>query len=86
MYNKHLTCDILPRDRCKDKDNAIVMVEIALGMHDFDIIQDLRILNGRPKNKSFDIFWSEIKSILESHARVDDRRHGESHMPYYATI
>ena len=46
-------------------------------MHDFDIIHDLRELNGKPKNTSFDVFWNEIKSLLESHARVDDRRHGE---------
>jgi hypothetical protein len=74
---KFLTGDILPRERCKGKDHAIVMAEVALAMQDFDIIQDLRVLNGRPKNTSFDVFWTEIKSLLESHARVDDRRHGK---------
>jgi hypothetical protein len=75
---KHLTGDILPRDRCKGKDVAIAMAELALATQDFDLIQDIRILNGRPKNASFDVFWSEIKSLLESHARVDDRRHGKN--------
>jgi hypothetical protein len=62
---KHLTDDILPRDRCKGKDDAIAMAELALATQDFDLIQYIRILNGRPKNTSFDMFWSEIKSLLE---------------------
>ena len=76
MY-KYLAGDNLPRERCKGKDNAIRVAEIALATPDFDIIHDLRELNGKPKNTSFDVFWNEIKSLLESHARVDDRRHGE---------
>jgi hypothetical protein len=76
MYT-YLTGDNLPRERCRGKDNAIQVAEIALATQDFEIIQDLRELNGRPKDKSFDVFWSEIKSLLESHARVDDRRHGK---------
>jgi hypothetical protein len=58
------------------EDNAILMAEMALATQDFEIAQDLRILNGRPKSQVFDLFWSEIKSLLEAHARVDDRRHG----------
>jgi hypothetical protein len=50
---------------------------MAFASQDFDITHDLRELNGRPKNKLFDIFWDEIKSLLELHAPVDDRRHGE---------
>ena len=46
-------------------------------MQDFDIIQDLRELSGRLESPLFDLFWSELKTLLESHARVDDRRHGE---------
>ena len=75
MY-KHLTGDILPRDKCKGKSNARIVAEMALACQDFDLIQDLRELNRRPKNTDFNLFWSEIKSLLESHARVDDRRHG----------
>ena len=74
----YLTRDHLPRERCKGKDNAIEMARMALVSHDFDIIHDLRELNGRPKNTLFDIFRGEIKSLLESHAQVDDRSmHGE---------
>ena len=76
MYN-YLPGDNLPRDRCKGKDNDIRVAEIALATQDFEIIQDLREVNGRPNNKSFDVLWSEIKSLLESHARVDDHRHGK---------
>ncbi len=77
---KHLTGDILPRARCKGKDVAIAMAELALATQDFDLIEDIRILNGRRKNTFFDGFWSEIKSLLESHARVDDRGHGKKMM------
>jgi hypothetical protein len=76
MY-KYLTGDNLPRERCKGKDTAIHVAEMALATQDFEIIQDLRELNGRPNNTSFDVFWGEIKSLLEKHARVDDRRHGK---------
>ena len=76
MY-KILTGDNLPSERCKGKDQAIRVAELALATQDFDIIQDLRELNGRPEDTSFYIFWSEMKSLLDSHARVDDRRHGE---------
>ncbi len=76
--SKHLIGDILPRDRCKGKDVAVAMAELALATQDFDLIQDICILNGRPKNTSFDVLWSEIKSLFESHARVDDRRHGKN--------
>ena len=69
---------ILPRERCKGKDHAIVIAEMALAMQDFDIIiQDLRLLNDHLKNTSFDVYWTEIQPLLESHARVDDRRRGE---------
>ena len=70
----------LPRDKCKGKADAIIMSEMALATQDFDIIQDLRELNKRPKNKKFDLFWLEIKSLLESHSRVDDRRHGKGYL------
>jgi hypothetical protein len=67
----------MPRERCKAKDDILVIPEVDLATQDPDIMHDLRILNGRPKNKLFDIFCSEIESLLESHARVDDRLHGE---------
>jgi hypothetical protein len=60
MYTQ-LTGDHLPRDRCKGKDNAVIMAEMTLATQDFEIIHDLWELNGRPKNKTFDYFWSEIK-------------------------
>jgi len=76
----HLTRDHLPIDHCKGKANIIRLVsELALATQDFDIIQDLRILNVRPHNKNFDEFLNELKSLLEAHARVDERRHGKIH-------
>lgn len=39
---------------------------------------DLRLLNGRQANSIFDKFWAATSDYLESMARVDDRRHGES--------
>ncbi len=76
MYN-YLTGDHLPRERCKGKGNAMDMARLALASQDFDIIQDVRELNGCPRNTLFDVFWGEIKSLLESHDRVNDRRRGK---------
>jgi hypothetical protein len=50
---------------------------LVTSAHDFDIISDLKELNGRPQNPAFDICSREIKSLLEAHARVDDKRHGK---------
>jgi len=64
MYN-YLTRDHLPRERCKGKgSNAMDMTRLALASQDFDIIQILRELNGRPRNTLFDVFWGEIKPPL----------------------
>ena len=76
MY-KHTTRDNLPLERCKGKDSAIIVAEMALAIQDIGVIQDLRELHGTPSNPSYDIFWSEIKALFESHARVDDMRHDE---------
>ena len=48
--------DLLPRERCKGKDDALVMAEVALAKQDPGIMHDLRILNGRPKSKMFDVY------------------------------
>ena len=77
MYH-HLIGDHSPRDKCKGKDNALIIAEVALASQDIEIIQDLREWNGRPKSNDYVLFWGEIKSLLESHARVDDRRHGKA--------
>ncbi len=53
------------------------MAELALSTHDFGIVQDLRALNGRPESPLYDAFWTELKILLELHARADDRRHGK---------
>jgi hypothetical protein len=76
MYN-YFTRDHLPRERCKGKDRLIQMATIALASQDPNIIHNLQELNGRPTNTILDVFWEEIKTLLESHARVDDRRHGK---------
>jgi len=52
----YLTRDLLPHERYKGKDDALVVAEVALAAQDPDTIPDLRILNGRPKNKVFDLF------------------------------
>jgi hypothetical protein len=74
---EYVSGERLPRDANKAKDTAIRMAELVLSTQDFNIVQDLRELNGRLESPSFDLFWIELKKILESHARVDDRRHGE---------
>jgi hypothetical protein len=67
----------LSRDASKAKDYAICIAELVLSTRDYDIVQDLRGLNGRSQSPLFDMFWSELKTLLESHVRVDDHRHGE---------
>ena len=74
---EYVTSKRMPRDANKAKDSAIRMAELVLSTQDFDIIQDLRELSGRPESPLFDLFWSELNTLLELHARVDDRRHGE---------
>jgi hypothetical protein len=75
----YLTGDHLPREICKGKDSALIMAEVALSTQDFNGIHDLRELNGRPKNTPYEVeIGCEIKSMLESHARVDDRCHGKA--------
>lgn len=74
---EHITGERLPKDAGKARDYAVRMAELALLTQDFDLVQDLRAVNGRPESPLFDAFWSELKILLESHARVDDRRHGE---------
>jgi hypothetical protein len=54
IYNHH-TGDHSPRERCKGKDIAFIMAEVALSTHDFHIIHDLREVNGRPKSTTYDI-------------------------------
>ncbi len=78
---EYVTGERLPRDASKAKDYAIRMAELVLSTQDYDIVQDLRELNGRPQSPLFNMFWSELKTLLESHARVDDRRHGEHPCP-----
>jgi hypothetical protein len=38
---KYLNGDLLPRERCKGKDDALVMAEVALATQNPDIIHDL---------------------------------------------
>jgi len=85
IYSKAATCDVynyltedyLPRERRKGRANAMDMATLAMASQDFDVIHALREINGRPRNTLFVVFWGEIKTLLESHARVGDRRHGE---------
>ena len=78
MY-EYITGESLPRNA---RDYATRVTELALTTQDFDLVQDLRDLNGRHESPLFDAFWSELKILLESHARVDNRRHGESTLHY----
>jgi hypothetical protein len=72
---EHITGERLPKNDGKAKDYVVLMAKLALNTPDFVIMQDLRALNGRPESPLYDAFWSELKIILGSHARVDDRRH-----------
>jgi hypothetical protein len=84
MY-EYIIGEMLPRDVGKARDYATRMAELALTRQDFDLVQDLRELNGRVESPLFDAFWSELKIPIESHARVDDRRHGESTTALHCT-
>ena len=76
MY-EHITGNRLPHDAGKSC-VAVRMAQMALATQDFDIVQDLRSLNGRPKSPDFDLFWKEMNTLMieNADARVDDRRHG----------
>ena len=74
----HITGKRLPNNKGKARGYVVRMAELALLTQDFDIVQDLRAVNGRAESPLFDAFWSNLKILLESHARVDDRRHGGS--------
>jgi hypothetical protein len=74
---EHIIGERLPKDACKAKDYVVRMTEIALSTHDFGIMQDLRDLNGRPESPLYAVLGSELKILIESHARVDHRRHGK---------
>jgi len=45
---KYLNGDLLPRDRCKGKDDALLMAEVDLAAQNPDMMHDLRILNAPP--------------------------------------
>ena len=83
---EYVSGEKLPRDAKKAKDSATRMAELVLSTLDFDIIQDLQELNGRVESPLFDLFWSELHTLLESHARVNDRRHGECTLQLPALI
>ena len=76
LINEYVNGERLPRDACRAKGYAICMAELVLSTQNYDIVQDLRELNGRPQSPLCSMFWSELKTLLDSHARVDDRRHG----------
>ena len=80
---KYLTGDQLPTDMGKSRTEAIRVAELALASQDFELVSDLRALNGRPTSGKFDAFWEEFAIQLdESMTRVDDRRHGSiSYLP-----
>ena len=77
MY-EFITDDKLASRTGRFKATTTKMDEFALAARSFDIIVDMRHLNGRPKSDAFDMFWAELKSMLEPEARVDDRRHGNA--------
>eukprot|EP00951_Prasinocladus_malaysianus_P030174 scaffold282650_cov17-Prasinocladus_malaysianus.AAC.2 len=84
---EYITGDNLPVDHSTDKRHCIVMADFCLASQDFDIIQDLRDLNGRPKSKTFDAFWAALQQMAEEHERVPDRRHGAvSYMPFAQSL
>ena len=75
---EHITGERLPKDVGKAMDYDVRMTDLAMLTQNIDIVQNLRAVNGRPESPLFDAFWSKLKILLESHARVDDRHHGAS--------
>ncbi len=53
---EHITGESLTEDTCKARDYVVRMAELALLAQDFDIVQDLRAVNGRPESPMFDAF------------------------------
>eukprot|EP00873_Tetraselmis_striata_P014883 jgi/Tetstr1/435147/TSEL_002607.t1 len=74
---EYITSDRLPKQRAAGHDHAILMSELALSCQDFDIITDLRELNGRPTSDLFDPFWDALAELMAEHSRVHDRRWGD---------
>jgi hypothetical protein len=68
--------DHLPRDSTKARRDAIAVATLALDTQDFELVKDLRYLNGRPTSESFLPFWDRVGTLLAEYKRVDDRRHG----------
>ena len=52
----YITGERLPRDARKARDYATRVAELALTRQDFDLVQDLRDLNGRVESPLFDAF------------------------------
>ena len=55
--------------------DACMSAKFALNCQDPVIVLDMRKLNARPKNDSFDQFWAMMSDVVDG--RVSDRRHGE---------
>jgi hypothetical protein len=53
---EHIIGERLPKDVGKERDYAVRMEELALLTHDFDLVQDLQVVNGRPESPLFDAF------------------------------
>ena len=83
---EYVSGERLPRDANKAKDTVIRMTVLVLSTQDFEIVQELRTLKGRLESPLFDMFWMELKKLLQSHARVDDRRHGACTINLHALL
>ena len=53
------------------------LLEFLAISDDTDLIWDLRVLNGRPRNPKFDLFWQELGRFLDEKCAVNERRHGD---------
>ena len=53
------------------------VAKALLCQDDVELVMDLRSSNGRPNNRDFDLFWTELGIYLEDElAAADERRHG----------
>ena len=54
--DEHITGERLPKDADKERNYVVRMTKLALLTKEFDLVQDLRAVNGRHDSPLFDAF------------------------------
>ena len=65
-----------PSDSTIDNQRPQIAAKLARSTQNEDIAMDLKTINGRPNDPTFDTFWVKADYLLEEYKRFDDRRHG----------